>query len=501
MTLRARLLLTVAGLLAVALVVTGLLIAGLTRASLVAQVDDQLRRTATGGRLERILELDPGDQLLGRSSAWLILGPGGAILASAPSGPATAPDPLPEVPADATGPASLPPGTIVDASSRDGSVDYRMLVARGPRDTTLLLASPLSDVQAATAALVRNLFLVGLLVLAVGLAIGWVLIRRDLRPLDTIAATASRIAGGDLSQRVDAADPRTEVGQVGVAFNTMLDAIETAFGEQQAALEAKERSEAKLRRFVADASHELRTPLTTVRGYAELYGAGGLEDRDELDRAMRRIDTESRRMAALTEDLLLLARLDQGRPLALEPVDLSRLASEAVTDLAATDPDRPTTASIEAGVSVLGDEDRLRQVIGNLLVNVRVHTPPRTPVEVELRSTDGVSTLAIVDHGPGIEDVHAGRIFDRFFRADPARSRDKGGSGLGLAIASSVLAVQGGTITHRPTPGGGATFEVTLPVAAPAPAHRSEPDPASAEAGSAQRRDAGDEPTHDVEPA
>lgn len=466
MTLRVRLLLTVGGLLAVALVVTGLLIAGLTRASLVAQVDDQLRRTAAGGRIERILELEPGDQLLGRSTAWLILGPGGAVLASAPSGPATAPDPLPAIPADSASPGGLAPGTIVDASSEDGSVDYRMLAARGPRDSTLLLAAPLTDVQAATAALIRNLVLVGLLVLAVGLAIGWIVIRRDLRPLEAIAATASRITGGDLSQRVEVGEPRTEVGQVGVAFNTMLDAIETAFGEQQAALDARERSEAKLRRFVADASHELRTPLTTVRGYAELYGAGALEDREELDRAMQRIDSESRRMTKLTEDLLLLARLDQGRPLARDRVDLTRLVTDATADLEAIEPDRPVSAAIEPGILVAGDEDRLRQVIGNLLVNVRVHTPPATPVEVGLRSEDGGAVLRIVDHGPGIDDTHAGRIFDRFFRADPARSRDKGGSGLGLAIASSVLAVQGGAIAHEATPGGGATFVVTLPTAA-----------------------------------
>jgi two-component system OmpR family sensor kinase len=255
----------------------------------------------------------------------------------------------------------------------------------------------------------------------------------------------------------------------------MLDAIETAFDEQRAALEAREQSEAKLRRFVADASHELRTPLTTVRGYAELYGAGGLDDPEELDRAMARIDGESRRMSKLTEDLLLLARLDQGRPLAQERVDLSRLVSEAVTDLSAIEPERPVSASIQPGVEVLGDEDRLRQVVGNLVTNVRVHTPTGTAVEVDLAVTDGRSRLRVVDHGPGIDDVHAGRIFDRFFRADPARSRDKGGSGLGLAIASSVLAVQGGSIGHTATPGGGATFTVVLPLAPPLATTRAEP--------------------------
>lgn len=483
MTLRARLLLTVGVLLAVALLVAGLLIAGLTRASLVQQLDDELQRTAAGGRMERILDQGPGDQLLGRQFAFLIVGPQGRVLLSAPSGPAQDPDPLPAVPDQVTSEIGVAAGTIIEAESEDGSVDYRMHVGPGPRGTILLIAAPLDEVQGATAALVRNLILVGVLVLLAALAIGWALIRHDLRPLEGIAATATRIAGGDLSHRATVTDERTEVGRVGAAFNTMLDAIEVAFDEQRAALEARERSEAKLRRFVADASHELRTPLTTIRGYAELYGAGGLDDRGELERAMARVDSESRRMSKLTEDLLLLARLDQGRPLARERVDMSRLVSEAVTDLSAIEPERSVSASIEPGVEVLGDEDRLRQVIGNLVTNVRVHTPAGTAVEIDLAATDGRSLLRVVDHGPGIDDVHAGQVFDRFFRADPARSRDKGGSGLGLAIASSVLAVQGGSIEHVATPGGGATFTVGLPLAPPAPSPEGRADPSETQPG------------------
>jgi two-component system OmpR family sensor kinase len=245
----------------------------------------------------------------------------------------------------------------------------------------------------------------------------------------------------------------------------MLDRIQAAFADQQSALEAKARSEDRLRRFVADASHELRTPLTALRGYADLYRAGGLADDAAMEQAMRRIGTESKRMSALVEDLLLLARLDQGRPIRSDRVDISTLASDAVADARSIEPDRPIAADLRDGLLVTGDEDRLRQVVGNLFANVRVHTPASTPVEVRLGSENGHAVLDVIDHGPGIAPEHAERVFDRFYRADPGRSRDRGGSGLGLAIAASVLEAHGGTVAHRATPGGGATFTVTLPVA------------------------------------
>jgi two-component system, OmpR family, sensor kinase len=226
---------------------------------------------------------------------------------------------------------------------------------------------------------------------------------------------------------------------------------------------AKERTETKLRQFVADASHELRTPLTAVRGYAELYRAGGLSEEAALEQAMSRIGTESRRMAALVEDLLLLARLDQGRPLRTDPVLLTELVNDAVQDAQAVEPERPVHAEVESEVVVQGDEDRLRQVIGNLLANVRLHTPPGTPVDVGLAVRDGVSVLSVADHGPGVEPEHVEHIFDRFYRADTGRSRDTGGAGLGLSIAASVVLAHGGTIDYSATPGGGATFTLTLP--------------------------------------
>jgi two-component system OmpR family sensor kinase len=243
----------------------------------------------------------------------------------------------------------------------------------------------------------------------------------------------------------------------------MLDQIQSAFESQQRALDAKERSERQLRQFVADASHELRTPLTTLRGYTDLYRAGGLDEQAALDQAMTRINTESRRMADLVEDMLLLARLDQGRPLAHDHVPMSELVEDAVSDARAVEPDRQINANIHGGVIVLGDEHRLRQVVGNLFTNVRVHTAASTPIDVSLSVNDGRCRFVVADHGPGVDPSHVAHIFDRFYRADPGRSRDRGGSGLGLSIAASVVEAHGGAIAYSETLGGGATFTVELP--------------------------------------
>jgi two-component system OmpR family sensor kinase len=313
--------------------------------------------------------------------------------------------------------------------------------------------------------LVRALLIVGLVVLVIALVVGWFLIRRDLRPLEKVTATASRISGGDLSQRVGMSEHSSEVGRLGAAFDSMLDQIQSAFESQQRALDAQARTERQLRQFVADASHELRTPLTTLRGYTDLYRAGGLDEEAALEQAMMRINTESRRMADLVEDMLLLARLDQGRPLARERVAMSELVDDAVSDARAVEPDRTINSHVDDGVVVFGDEDRLRQVVGNLFTNIRVHTPPATPIDVKLSANDGRCRLVVADHGPGVDPSHVAHIFDRFYRADSARSRDRGGTGLGLSIAASVVEAHGGAIAYSETFGGGATFTVELPKA------------------------------------
>jgi two-component system OmpR family sensor kinase len=326
-----------------------------------------------------------------------------------------------------------------------------------------VFAAPMDQIDDSINVLTRTLVFVGLIVLALMLIIGWFIIRRDLHPLESMTITAERISEGDLSQRVGVPDDGSEIGRLGHAFDAMLDQIQALFDSQHSALVAKDRSENQLRRFLADASHELRTPLTAVRGYSELYRAGGLADDESMEQAMTRIGSESRRMSALVEDMLLLARLDQGRPLRHEDVQLTDLVNDALLDFRAVDPERPVEATIQPEVTVRGDEDRLRQVVGNLLTNVRMHTTAETPIEVSLVARNGYSTLRVADHGPGIDPDHVEHIFDRFYRADSGRSRDHGGSGLGLSIAASVAAAHGGEISYTNTPGGGATFTLTLP--------------------------------------
>ena len=465
MSLRARLLVSLAVMLSVALLAAGVLLVELTRASLVDRVDRELLGlSGPGGGLQRLGNLTAADSDAGRRLAVLRLDRQGNVVRSYPSGFATAPDPVPSLPVYASGIPADAYGRIEERPAVDGSLSYRVLTQRVGRNITLAIAAPLAGVDAAVAALIRTLLLTGSIALVGLLVVAWFVVRHDLLPLERIARTAESITGGDLSHRAGVPHDGTEVGRLGTAFDAMLDQIETSFGEQQAALEAKAASEERLRRFVADASHELRTPLTAVRGYADLYRAGGLTDPDELATAMARIGTESRRMGALVDDLLLLARLDQGRPVRHDPVDLSRITDDAVADARALEPARTITASIDDGVTVAGDEDRLRQVIGNLLANVRVHTPAGTPIEVSARMDGDVAELRVVDHGPGIDESVGSTVFDRFYRADPGRSRDNGGTGLGLSIAAALVQAHEGRIWHEATPGGGATFVVRLPM-------------------------------------
>jgi two-component system, OmpR family, sensor kinase len=477
MSLRTRLVLSLAVTFAVALLVAGVALVGLVRQSMVARLDQELVALATTtDRVGRLQDLS-GPSEAGRRVAVMRLNREGRITRSFPSGFASDPDPLPVLPTYA---GSIPDdafGHLTTASSQDGSVQYRTLMRRGPRGDAIAIAAPMTGVDEAIATLTRTLVLVGGLAISVLVITAFVIVRRGLLPLERIAGTAQAIAAGDLSHRAGVRHDATEVGRLGTAFDTMLDRIEDSFTTQQAALDAKARSEDRLRRFVSDASHELRTPLTALRGYADLYRAGGLAEPADLERAMGRIGTESRRMAVLVDDLLLLARLDQGRPLRSDPVDLSRLAREAVADARAVEPGRPIDARIADRITVSGDEDRIRQVIGNLLANVRVHTPGGAPVAVGLAVVGETAELRVIDHGPGIGREHASRVFDRFYRADPGRSRDRGGSGLGLSIVASITTALGGRLLHEPTPGGGATFVVELPLTASSqPDHR--PDPA-----------------------
>ncbi|ALG14110.1 sensor histidine kinase [Kibdelosporangium phytohabitans] len=290
----------------------------------------------------------------------------------------------------------------------------------------------------------------GVALLAVAL-LSWRAVRRGLRPLDDIADTAAEIGSGDLTKRVPPGPPDTEMGKLSDALNGMLTQLETAFAERQA-------SEDRLRRFVADASHELRTPIATIRGHAELFRRGAATRPDDLAKVMRRIESEAERMGVLVDELLLLARLDQGRPLESNPVDLCALATDAVADALATSPGRTISLTASPAV-VLGDSLRLRQVLGNLLSNVLQHTPESATATVRVTAADGNAILEVADTGPGIADVE--RIFERFHRA--AESRTHAGAGLGLSIVAAVVEAHGGHVEVESELDRGSRFTVTLP--------------------------------------
>jgi two-component system OmpR family sensor kinase len=337
-----------------------------------------------------------------------------------------------------------------------------------------------------------------------GLAvIGFLVVQANLRPLVEIEETAEEIAEGHLNRRVPEHDPRTEIGSLGRSLNTMLSQIETAFHAREQSEAAAHQSEERMRRFIADASHELRTPLTAIRGFAEYYRQrGGLVQQwdegetqymtglspDDLDRIMHRVESEAARMGLLVEDLLLLARMDQQRPLARNPVDLLSLAADAVHDTRMIAPDRPIELSVQPGAAflVIGDEPRLRQVIGNLMSNALTHTPEGTPIKVSIGSgvldpdapepTPAV-LLDVQDEGPGMTAEQADRIFERFYRADQSRGRNTGGSGLGLSIVAALVAAHGGLASVRTAPGHGATFRVALPLAPEAQGWAEDHDP------------------------
>jgi two-component system, OmpR family, sensor kinase len=389
------------------------------------------------------------------------------------------------------------------AANHDGD-QWRVLVLNVSGGGTITLALNLKEVDRTVHRLIVLDLLVGGVVVIVLAAAGVWIVRTSLRPLDEIEDTAEAIAEGDLSRRVPERHPRTEVGRLGRSLNGMLGQIEAAFRSRAESEEAARRSEAaarrseesargseeRMRRFVADASHELRTPLTAIRGFAEFYRQGAARSPAETDRLLGRIEDSAFRMGLLVEDLLLLARMDRQRPLERRPVDLLAVAADAIHEARVMAPGRSVELSVHGDVAyqVLGDEPRLRQVLGNLLANALTHTPDGTPVEVRLStgtlvapgvrgegaapseagpSGAGVEIPAVIcevaDQGSGLAPDEVGRIFERFYRADTARSQ--GGTGLGLAIVAALVAAHGGTVEVDTAPGQGATFRITLPLA------------------------------------
>jgi two-component system OmpR family sensor kinase len=486
MSLRARLLLLTVALLATGLGVGSGIVIGALQGQLQIRVDKQMRPVAS------IMALIPPDviplmnspavQQAFQSNLDLIddislayLGPDGAVL-QARRTPGRQGEPGPALPRLDTAAVAAHRGEPFQVGAVSGRGRWRVIalplssapspLGRPRAEGSVVVAASLGELDATLRRLrsISTLTALGLLTL-LGVA-GWFAVRAGLRPLRRIEETAAAIAGGDLSRRVpELAAPGTEVGRLSAALNGMLGQVESAFAARAA-------SEARMRRFVGDVSHELRTPLFGIKGFSELYRMGGLTEPGDVDRTMRRIESESGRLAGLVEDLLLLARLDEGAaalPMDLAPMDLRTLAADARLDLRALDPARPVELTgpdggLPAGAPILGDEARLRQVVSNLVGNAVAHTPPGTPVRIGVGTVAEDAVLLIEDRGPGLTGEQAEKVFDRFYRVDDSRSRtERGGAGLGLAIVRSLVAAHGGRVELRTSPGRGAAFLVILP--------------------------------------
>lgn len=484
--LRTRLVAIITVLLAAGLTIAGVTMATLLERYLVGQVDDQLGTQAVqlaqrtlgslgGGPEEQVLPSDyyvRWSPTAGPSREWIR--DETYATSGSPEVPAMTPD---EVLASDGAPFTVP--------NDSGTSQWRVVVypvwnaSRTGVLGSVVVGLPLGGVQETIDRMTVLLVVSGLAVVLAGGLVGRAAVRRSLRPLREIEDTAAAIAEGDLSRRVPTAPPTTEVGRLGAALNGMLAQIEQAFAARTA-------SEGRMRRFVADASHELRTPLAAIRGYGELYRMGALTTPEQVDDTMRRVEDSATRMGGLVEDLLHLARLDEGRPLRADAVDLTVLAADAVSDLRALDPGRPVrleplTDDGTGPCRVVGDESRLRQVVANLVGNVVQHTPSGTPVELAVGTVpDAAGTprgvIEVRDHGPGIAPEHAARVFERFYRVDASRGRESGGAGLGMAIVAAIVGAHRGHVELLPTAGGGTTVRVELPLAGAADGAGPEPD-------------------------
>ena len=464
-SLRGRLLLGVISLVVIGLLISDIATYAFLQQFLISRVDQQLTsnyraavgvlggpdegpRSSFGYRPGTVFELVS-------ANGTLLTSP--KVVTTVGSAPSNA---LPVLPHQLVNSGIDKPSPAYTVEGTGGVEQYRVI--DWPEDSFngnfVVLAIPLTDELSTLSQMLILESKISLGVLAAIVILALLIVRLGLRPLQRMGAVAQDIAAGDMTRRVEPATPKTEIGRLGLALNDMLSQIEAAFAERTA-------SNNRLRRVIADASHELRTPLTSIRGYAEMLRRGAAESPTDSEAARRRIEEEAIRMTGLVDDLLVLARLDQGRPLDKAAVDLRTIANDAVADARVVAPRREISLSANGPVIVTGDDTRLRQVMGNLMRNALVHTPQQSPIEVAVATDDGLGRMSVADHGPGLADSDIGRIFEPFYRADPSRSRDSGGAGLGLSIVSAVVTAHGGRVKVSTTEGGGATFEVELPLA------------------------------------
>ncbi|MEV4174902.1 HAMP domain-containing sensor histidine kinase [Nonomuraea sp. NPDC049709] len=465
-TLRTRLVMAVLGLATLGLVLSNLVGIALLRDNMMGRVDkqlDQIIKTANVKTFQALTKMptmanDLSEVLAKRVSAvqQIMIFSADGTLQFRSSKDGSQPGPVIDEDEIAIGVNYTVPGTSGPA--------WRVRAAALPNGGTWVFAQSLAEVeQTETSAIAIAVAVSAFVLLLLGLAADAV-VRLGLRPLTRMESTAGHIARGDFARRVHAHDPHTEPGRLATAMNVMLDRL-------QSEIAARTESEARMRRFLADASHELRTPLTSVRGFAELHRRGG----GDTDEAMRRIEDEAARMGVLVNDLLTLAQLDEERPLDRGSVDLLEVAADTIRDARVRVPGRQVRLAGYGGrlvpVSVVGDEARLRQVAANLVGNALCHTPPDADVTVRVGRSGSSAVLEVADTGPGVPPEHVPRLFDRLYRVSQGRSRSDGGAGLGLAIVSAIVRAHGGRVELDTGPGRGATFRVLLPdyEAAPSP--------------------------------
>ncbi|GAA1721237.1 sensory box histidine kinase PhoR [Kribbella yunnanensis] len=465
--LRVTIVVVLLTLVALALAASGVLATTIMRGYLVDKVDTQLSQVAAPIQRGRRPAPPPGGPGRGLPSQFTIQlsDPDGN---AASGGPFRAPlgegEAGPDLPSLTLAQVQARNGKPFDVQAVSGGDTWRVLaLPLNDNSGTVMVAQNLHDVQRTVQRLVGVQAAAGLILLVLLAGVGTYVVRRSLRGLEDVEHTAVAIAGGDLSRRIPDRDPRTEVGRLSYALNQMLGQIENAFAQRTASEFAARQSEDRMRRFVADASHELRTPLTSIRGFAELSRQRGVVEPD----VMKRIEDEAKRMGLLVDDLLLLARLDQQRPLRMEAVDLLPVAADGLHNAQAVQPERNISLKILPGSEapvVQGDEARLRQVLGNLISNALHHTPVDAPILVSVGTRGRDAVLEVSDSGPGLSDEQKARVFERFYRADSARTRTTGGSGLGLSIVAALVAAHGGRVTVNDTQPHGATFTVLLPL-------------------------------------
>ncbi|HZX08585.1 HAMP domain-containing sensor histidine kinase [Kribbella sp.] len=490
--LRVTIVVVLLALVVLALAASGVLSTTIMRGYLIDRVDEQLQQTsvplshAQPDRRPLPPGAGPGRRQL-PSQFVVQFNDADGVSDNGPVGSRIAEtEPLPKLPTLNLNQVRALEGRPFNVGAQSGGTTWRVLAVPTDDETgSVMVAQSLKDMDRTIQQLVGIQAAAGVILLVLLAGVGTFVVRRSLRGLEDVEHTAVAIAGGDLSRRVPQRDPRTEVGRLSLALNQMLGQIENAFAQrtaseaaarrsedvarqsEEAARESEEaarQSEDRMRRFVADASHELRTPLTSIRGFAELSRQRG--DTTDSD-TMRRIEDEAKRMGLLVDDLLLLARLDQQRPLRMESVDLLPIAADALHNAQAIQPDRPLSLTIlpdsEAPV-VEGDEARLRQVLGNLVSNALNYTPVEAPITVSVGTRGTEAVLEVSDTGPGLSDEQKARVFERFYRADTARTRTTGGSGLGLSIVAALVAAHKGHVTTTDTTPHGATFTVHLPL-------------------------------------